>query len=72
MNKKNVIVKMGTYGIIGLAIAPVAIRLTKKVTGYATVKLTELVQNRRIKEGLEDGTIVEIDGEYFLAAEGSE
>lgn len=65
-NKKtlNVAETIG-FVVIGMVVVPLIINTGYNigVTGYN--KISEIKHNRKIKKGLKDGSIVEVDGEYY-------
>lgn len=68
MNDKTII-KVAAIGFIGLVIVPYVIGVGINVIGNSVVGISNLVQkakyNKKIKDGLKDGSIVEIDGQYY-------
>lgn len=65
----NKIVKIAAVGFLALVVAPVVIGGSINVMGAAANKIinvnNKMKYNRKIKKGLKDGSIVEINGEYF-------
>ena len=61
----NKIEKIVAYGFIGLVLVPAV--LTGALAGITLVYngVNKIAYNRKIKKGLEDGSIVEIDGKYY-------
>lgn len=66
--KDNTIVKVAAIGFVALVVVPTAINLIGSgVCGIAN-SVSKAKFNRKIKKGLKDGSIVEIDGEYYEVA----
>ena len=65
----NKILKIAAAGFIGVVLVPIAVGATIKLVGAAAVGVNVLVEkmkfNKKIKEGLKDGSIVEVDGQYY-------
>jgi hypothetical protein len=65
MNEKT-IAKIAVYGFVGLVVAPAVL-----TAGYNLVVvpiangISHLVYKAKIKKGLKNGSIVEIDGQYY-------
>ena len=61
----NKIEKIVAYGFIGLVLVPAV--LTGALAGITLVYngVNKISYDRKIKKGLEDGSIVEIDGKYY-------
>lgn len=66
---ENKIVKIAAAGFIGLVLIPTVIGVGMKGIAYAAVAIDNLQAkirfNRKIKKGLKDGSIIEIDGQYY-------
>lgn len=63
----NKIIKIAAAGFIGLVIVPTVVGGTIKLIGYAANGINNLAIKRKIKKGLKDGSIIEINGEYYEA-----
>lgn len=61
----NKIVKIAAYGFVGLVVAPIIINGGIAVINLGIAGINKIAYNRKIKKGLEDGSIVEIDGKYY-------
>ena len=61
----NKIVKIAAYGFVGLVVAPIIINGGIAVINLGIAGINKISYNRKIKKGLEDGSIVEIDGKYY-------
>ena len=66
---ENKIIKVAAVGFIGLVVAPVVINAGIKLSVYSATCISNLVEkikhDKKIREGLKDGSIVEIDGQYY-------
>lgn len=66
---ENKIIKVAAAGFIGLILVPAVIKgalVGFAYTAEAIDKLQAKVRfNRKIKKGLKDGSVVEIDGQYY-------
>ena len=67
--KDEKIIEIAAIGFIVLIVAPVLIGSAINVIGTSIVvvsnKVNKIKFNKKIKKGLEDGSIVEINGEYY-------
>lgn len=63
----KLITKIAAYGFVGLVVAPAAIGLGARLIGAAANGISKLAWKHKIKKGLKDGSIVEIDGQYYEA-----
>jgi hypothetical protein len=70
--EENKVMKVAAYGFIGLVVVPAVIGAGLNLVGHAVNGLGKLVHNHKIKKGLKDGRIVEIDGCYYEVATGEE
>ena len=61
----NKIVKIAAYGFVGLVVVPIIINGGIEVINLGIAGINKISYNRKIKKGLEDGSIVEIDGKYY-------
>ena len=63
------IIKVAAIGFIGLVLVPVAVSAGIKLVAWSATGIANVVEkvkfNKKIKEGLKDGSIVEIDGKYY-------
>lgn len=70
---ENKIIKIAAAGFIGLVVAPAVINAGINLTVHSANAITNLIQKqkykKRIKQGLKDGSIVEIDGQYYEVKE---
>ena len=64
MEDKNII-KIAAIGFIGFVVVPTVIGITLNLIGHAANGIGNLAYKRKIKKGLKDGSIVEIDGQYY-------
>lgn len=57
------------FGLILIVVAPIivdgAIRVISNGYCYTANKVNTIKYNKKIKQGLKDGSIVEIDGKYY-------
>jgi hypothetical protein len=65
--ENNKIIKVAAIGFIGLVMAPAAINIGLNLIGHAANGVAKVIHKHRIKKGLKDGSIVEIDGQYYEA-----
>jgi hypothetical protein len=61
----NKLVKVAAVAFIGLVVAPIVINGAISIGCAAYNKVSKIKFNRKIKKGKENGTIVEIDGQYY-------
>ena len=65
----NKIVKIAAAGFVGLVMVPIVWNATTSLVGSAAAGVGNFINkkkyNREIKKGLEDGSIVEFEGEYY-------
>lgn len=61
----NKIVKIAAYGFVGLVVAPIVINGFTSVINLTSTGINTLLYNRKIKKGLKDGSIVEVNGQYY-------
>ena len=65
----NTIMKVAATGFVALVVAPVVITTGIRLIAFTAAGISCAVDkvkfNRKIKKGLEDGSIVEIDGQYY-------
>ena len=67
--KDEQIIKMAAVGFLVLVVAPMVIGGAINVVGATATGIGNMVNkvkfNSKIKKGLKDGSIVEIDGKYY-------
>ena len=67
--KKNDIIKIAAIGFIGVVLVPIVIGAGINLINLTVVGTTNVVNkvrhSKKIKKGLKDGSIVEIDGQYY-------
>ena len=67
--KDEQIIKLAAVGFLALVIAPMVIGGAINVIGAAATGIGNVVNtvkfNSKIKKGLKDGSIIEIDGKYY-------
>ena len=61
----NKIVKLAAYGFVGLVVAPIVINGVITIINLTGIGINNILYNRKIKKGLKDGSIVEVNGEYY-------
>ena len=61
------ITKLAAYGFVGLVVAPIVVSTGFRLIGAAANDIGKLAWKHKIKKGLKNGSIVEIDGEYYEA-----
>ena len=61
----NKIIKVAAIGFIGLVVIPTVVGVGISLIGHAANGVGHLAYKRKIKKGLEDGSIVEMDGQYY-------
>lgn len=66
MNDK-LITKIAAYGFVGLVVVPVIAGTGLRLIEAAANGVSKLAWKRKIKKGLKNGSIVEIDGQYYEA-----
>ena len=67
--KEDKIIKIAAAGFIGLVVAPIVLDVAVGTISLAVRGISKITNdikfNRKIKKGLKDGSIVEIDGKYY-------
>ena len=67
--KNDKIIKIAAITIIGVILVPRIINTGATLIGETCTMISNIVNkskfNKRIKNGLKDGSIVEIDGQYY-------
>jgi hypothetical protein len=67
--KDDEMIKLAAAGFIALVVAPVVIGGVINIVSTAAVGIGNCINtakyNRKIKKGLKDGSIVEINGQYY-------
>lgn len=66
MNNK-LITKIAVYGFVGLVVVPAVAGVGLRLIGTAANGVSKLAWKHKIKKGLKEGSIVEIDGQYYEA-----
>lgn len=61
----NKIIKIAAYGFVGLVVAPIVINGVIAGINLGIAGINKISYDRKIKKGLKDGSIVEIDGQYY-------
>jgi hypothetical protein len=61
----NKIIKIAAYGFVGMIVAPIIVSVTFGTIGLVARGIDKIKYNNKIKKGLKDGSIVEIDGKYY-------
>lgn len=61
----NKIVKIAATGFVVLVVVPVVIGGVASIATRVVNGICTLNYNHKIKKGLKDGSIIEIDGEYY-------
>lgn len=65
MNEKT-ITKIAVYGFVGLVVVPTVITAGYNLVVVPIVNgVNHLVYKAKIKKGLKNGSIVEVDGQYY-------
>lgn len=66
---ENKIVKVAAACFMGFVVVPAVVTLGVNIVGKTAVGITNAVNkakyNHQLKKGLKDGSIVEIDGQYY-------
>ena len=74
--KDEQIIKIAAVGFIALFVAPVVINGVITIVGATVGGIGNAVNSiqfkRKIKKGLKDGSIVEIDGKYYEVEKNAE
>lgn len=72
----NKIVKVAAGCFIGMVVVPAVVTLGVNVIGRTAVGIVNAVNkakyNKELKKGLEDGSIVELDGQYYEIVDAEE
>ena len=63
----KLVTKIAKYGFVGLVVAPAVVGVGLRLMGTAANGISKLAWKHKIKKGLKNGSIVEIDGEYYEA-----
>ena len=61
----NKINKVAAIGFIGLVVVPAVIGATIRLGCIVADGINHLVYKMKIKKGLKEGSIIEIDGQYY-------
>lgn len=61
----NKIIKVAAIGFIGLVAVPAAIGATVKLGCMAVNGINHLAYKMKIKKGLKEGSIIEVNGQYY-------
>ena len=61
----NKIIKIAATGFVIFVVAPVVIGAAATIVGGVANGVSKVMYNHKIKKGLKDGSIVEIDGNYY-------
>lgn len=61
----NKIIKVAAIGFIGLIVVPTVVGIGISLIGHAANGISHLAYKRKIKKGLEDGSVIEINGQYY-------
>lgn len=61
----NKLMKVAAAGFIGLVVFPAVVGAGCKLIGCVANGVNSLAFKRKIKKGLKEGSIVEIDGNYY-------
>ena len=61
----NKIIKVAAIGFIGLVIVPTVVGFGINLIGHAANGISHLAYKRKIKKGLKNGSVIEIDGQYY-------
>ena len=59
------IIKIAATGFIGLVMVPAVVGLSINLIGHAANGISHLAYKRKIKKGLKDGSVIEINGQYY-------
>ena len=62
---ENKIIKVAAFGFIGLVMVPAVVGAGIRLVAIAANAISKAKYNKKIKDGLKKGTIVEIDGQYY-------
>lgn len=66
MNENNSIIKIAAAGFVALVVVPTVIGVAYTPGIVPTVTgICKLVHKAKIKKGLKNGSIIEINGEYY-------
>lgn len=62
---ENKLVKIAAAGFIGLVVVPTLIGGGLKLIAIGASGIEHLINLRKIKKGLKDGSVIEVDGKYY-------
>ena len=62
---ENKLVKIAAAGFVGLVVVPTLIGGGLKLIAIGASGIEYLVNLRKIKKGLKDGSVIEVDGKYY-------
>lgn len=62
---ENKLIKIAAFGFIGLVMVPTVVGAGIRLVAIAANAMSKARYNKKIKDGLKKGTIVEIDGQYY-------
>lgn len=59
------LVKIAVVGFVGLVVVPTLISGGLKLIAIGANGIEQIIHLRKIKKGLKDGSIIEVDGKYY-------
>jgi hypothetical protein len=67
--KDDELVKLAAVVVIGVVVVPILLGYTLNLVDCVycgvTNKINKMKFNKKMKKGLEDGSIIEVDGQYY-------
>jgi len=74
--KDKDIVDLAVMGFVVLVVVPAVVGIAFSAIGHVAVGVGNVINevkfNKKIKQGLKDGSIIEIDGKFYEVAENIE
>lgn len=62
---ENKLVKIAAAGFVGLVVVPTLIGGGLKLIAIGASGIEYLINLRKIKKGLKDGSVIKVDGKYY-------
>ena len=70
--KDNTIIKVAAIGFVGLVVVTTIIGASIKTVAILAERCSSLISKRKIKKGMKEGTIIELDGQYYTVEDVEE
>lgn len=63
--KETDVVKMAAYVVLGVVFIPIIVNTGKGLINGGINLVNQMKHKRKIKKGLKNGSIIEVDGQYY-------